>query len=103
MRKNKLIYGCSAPIAGCRNAFFVADAPRAIGWTWFTLRRRNVRSQLTNIEIYVFKMGGAKQQLQEYYEWLETEENLRFQAGYEEAQSRLRMSCLCKDTVRDLP
>ena len=46
-------------------------------------------------------MGGAKLQLEEYYAWLE-EEELKAQAAYEEAQSRLRMSCACKDMKRDI-
>ena len=41
-------------------------------------------------------MGGAKLQLEEYYAWLE-EEDLKAQAAYEEAQSRLRLSCTCKE------
>ena len=41
-------------------------------------------------------MGGAKLQLEEYYAWLE-EEELKAQAAYEEAQSRLRLSCTCKE------
>ena len=41
-------------------------------------------------------MGWAKQQ---YHEFLQTQS----EASYEEAQSRLRMSTLCKDLVRPLP
>ena len=47
-------------------------------------------------------MGGAKHQIEEYYVWIEVHEELEAQALYEEAQSRLRMSCLCKDMVRSL-
>ena len=43
-----------------------------------------------------------KRQLEEYYAWLQKEEELEFDAAYEEAQSRLRLSCACKDLVRDL-
>ena len=46
-------------------------------------------------------MGGAKLQLEEYYAWLE-EEELKAQAAYEEAQSRLRLSCTCKGMTRPL-
>ena len=46
-------------------------------------------------------MGGAKLQLEEYYAWLE-EEELKAQAAYEEAQSRLRLSCTCKEMTRPL-
>ena len=45
-------------------------------------------------------MGGAKRQIEEYYVWLEAQ--LEAEASYEEAQSRLCMSCLCKDMVRCL-
>ena len=41
-------------------------------------------------------------QLEEYYAWLQKEEELEFDAAYEEAQSRLRLSCACKDLVRNL-
>ena len=43
-----------------------------------------------------------KRQLEEYYAWLQKEEELEFDAAYEEAQSRLRLSCVCKDLVQDL-
>ena len=46
-------------------------------------------------------MGGAKLQLEEYYAWLE-EEELKAQAAYEEAQSRLRLSCTCKEMTRSI-
>ena len=47
-------------------------------------------------------MGGAKRQLEEYYVWLEVQDELEAEASYEEAQSRVCMSCLCKDMVRCL-
>ena len=47
-------------------------------------------------------MGGTKRQLEEYYAWLQKEEESESDARYEEAQSRLRLSCACKDLVRDL-
>ena len=58
-----------------------------------------------------------KHQLEEYYAWLQIEEELEmnrqheeslylpillFDAAYEEAQSMLRLSCTCKNFVRDL-
>ena len=43
-------------------------------------------------------MGRAKEQ---YLKWLEAQARLE-DASYEEAQSRLRMSTLCKDCVRKL-
>ena len=43
-------------------------------------------------------MGRAKEQ---YLMWLEAQARLE-DASYEEAQSRLRMSTLCKDCVRQL-
>ena len=46
-------------------------------------------------------MGGAKRQLEEYYEWLVEQDRLE-QASYDEARSRLRMSCTCKDMRRPL-
>ena len=46
--------------------------------------------------------GGAKSQLEEYYAWLRVQDDLGAQAAYEEAQSRLRMSCLCKEMRRYL-
>ena len=45
---------------------------------------------------------GSKRQLEEYYEWLRREEEIRIRASYEEAQARLRMSCLCRATRRKL-
>ena len=47
-------------------------------------------------------MGGTKRQLEEYYVWLEVQDELEAEASYEEAQSRLRMSCLCKEMRRYL-
>ena len=47
-------------------------------------------------------MGGAKRQLEEYYEWLVEQDRLEEQASYDEARSRLRMSCTCKDMRRPL-
>ena len=47
-------------------------------------------------------MGGTKRQLEEYYVWLVVQDELEAQAAYEEAQSRLRMSCLCKEMRRYL-
>ena len=41
--------------------------------------------------------GGTKRQLEEYYAWLEQQE----EAEYEEAQSRLRLSMACKDLRRN--
>ena len=43
-------------------------------------------------------MGWAKQQHFEWFKFLRQEEDAR----YEEAQSRLRMSTLCKDCMREL-
>ena len=43
-------------------------------------------------------MGRAKEQ---YLKWFEAQARLE-DASYEEAQSRLRMSTLCKDCVRKL-
>ena len=34
--------------------------------------------------------------------WLEVQDELEAEAAYEEAQSRLRMSCLCKEMRRYL-
>ncbi len=42
-------------------------------------------------------MGGAKDFELEYWEWQVEQEELAFLAGYEEAQSRLRAQCLCRD------
>ena len=47
-------------------------------------------------------MGGAKLHLEEYYAWREVQEELKAQAAYEEAQSRLRLSCACKEIRRDV-
>ena len=47
-------------------------------------------------------MGGAKLQLEAYYAWLEEQEELEFQVPYEEAQSRLRLSCTCKEMKRSI-
>ena len=47
-------------------------------------------------------MGGTKRQLEEYYVWLEAQDELEAEASYEEAQLRLRMSCLCKEMRRYL-
>ena len=38
-------------------------------------------------------MGGTKRQLEDYYEWLVEQE----EASNDEARSRMRLSCLCKD------
>ena len=43
-----------------------------------------------------------KRQLEEYYAWLQIEEELEFDAAYEEVESMLRLSCTCKDLMRDL-
>ncbi len=45
-------------------------------------------------------MGWAKQQYLEYHVFLHEQAE---KASYEEAQSRLRMSTLCRDLVRPLP
>ena len=47
-------------------------------------------------------MGGTKRQLEEYYEWLVEQDRLEEEASYEEAQSRLRLSCTCKDLKRPI-
>ena len=47
-------------------------------------------------------MGGVKRQLEEYYEWLEEQDRLEEQALYEEARTRLRLSCTCKDMRRPI-
>ena len=47
-------------------------------------------------------MGDTKRQLEEYYAWLEEQEELKAQAAYEEAQSRLRLSCTCKEMERSI-
>ena len=44
-------------------------------------------------------MGGTKRQLEEYYEWLKEQKDQE-DALDEEAQSRLRLSCTCKDLRR---
>ena len=47
-------------------------------------------------------MGGVKRQLEEYYEWLEEQDRLEEQALYEEARTRLRLSCTCKNMRRPI-
>ena len=51
-------------------------------------------------------MRVTKRQLEEYYEWLVEQDRLEQdrleQASYDEARSRLRMSCTCKDMRRPL-
>ena len=50
-------------------------------------------------------MGGAKVQLEEYYAWLEEQaerEIAEARALVDEARSRARLSCACKDMRRGL-
>ena len=50
-------------------------------------------------------MGGTKRQLEDYYEWLVEQDRLeqeRLEASNDEARSRMRLSCSCKDMKRPI-